>query len=329
MPSTDSPTSSPQNPLGQQFDEILRSGHVLPGDGVLYRYARPDWMQRLIVKIQARALVDLGQGDQPVAPTDSAPVQSEIANRQSEIAQFTHAGMVLDADRSVEMTSPRCRLVDWSVRLAGIAEIAIVRPVHATGDSLEHAAKEAFAAAGSGIRYPYRELLLYWLWSWGWRKLRGRTPFVTVFRDRTRNVCSGSLIQWWRRAGVDLGLAGLDAWPEAWYPARLLADPRFPTVARLSAAMPADVAPPTESRSGTRTWWFSVRGSGPARSSATSSVRACPHPSVFVPPPSGPRRATSSPRQPLGIARREEQQARTGVDEHGPSLPSVCCRPGG
>lgn len=339
MPSTYPLISSPQNPLAQQFGEMVHAGQVLPGDGILYRYAHPDRMQRLISRIQTRALADLGEGDQPVAPTGNPAATPVRATGGSPWAPalFTHAGMVLDAGRSVEMTSPRCRVADWPNRLAGIVEIAVVRPVHAASSSLEQAAKAAFADAVQGIRYPYRELLLYWLWSWGWRKLRGRTPFVSVFRDRTRNVCSGSLIQWWRRAGVDLGLSGLDAWPEAWYPARLLADPRFRTVASLRAPVAPDVAAPEEtpipeSSSGTHTWRFSVRLDSP---SPISSARACPYPSVFVPPLSGPRPATSSLRQPPGIAPSEERQARSGVDEHGqpghaPSpAPSVCCRFGG
>lgn len=219
--------ASPSVPSVLSVDAIqsaILSGQVWPGDCVLYRYAKPDWTQRMIARTQARALADL---------------QSEIANRQSEISHFTHAGMVAGRNGSIEMTSPRCRIITWADRLSvqPVAEIAIVRP--AAKDSmlqgrLHVASKWATFDANRGVPYPYREILLYWLWSWNWRKLRGNS-FERVFRSRTRNVCSGSVIQWWQDAGIDLGLTGLDTWPEAWYPARMLVDPRFATIAQFTA----------------------------------------------------------------------------------------------
>lgn len=199
----------------------IQAGMILPGDGVLYRYAKPGWTQRMIERVQNRALADLGVG----STGDAAAA-----------AAHTHAGMVQGAGYTVEMTSPRARLCPWPRRLRGVAEIAVVRPA---GDPdprlLRQAAAEGCEDVLHRVRYPYREIVLYYLWAWGWKKLRGRTAFSAVFRDRQRNVCSGSVIKWWQRAGVPLGLDGLDAWPESWYPARFLVDPRFRVVARFRA----------------------------------------------------------------------------------------------
>jgi hypothetical protein len=221
---------------------------VWPGDAILYRYARPSLAQRLITRIQARALADLdGMVDRRKDGMDSSPDStlslggashsSSIPFVHPSASLFTHAGMVLDIDRSVEMTSPHCRAVHWGERLRGVADAVVLRPVRATDpDALRRAARAALADAWHEVAYPYRELVLYWLWSWGWRKLGRGQAFDRVFRSRQRNVCSGSVVSWWRSGGVDAGLFGLDAWPEAWYPARFLADMRFRPVAQLAAS---------------------------------------------------------------------------------------------
>jgi hypothetical protein len=215
----------------------IQRGDVWPGDAIVYRYARPSLVQRLIARIQARALADLngmvdGWND---GMEDSQG--SSIPPVRHSASLFTHAGMVLDIDRSVEMTSPHCRAIHWGARLRGVAEAIVLRPVRAIDpDALRRAARIALADAWHEVAYPYRELVLYWLWSWGWRKLGRGQAFDRVFRSRQRNVCSGSVVSWWRSGGVDAGLSGLDAWPEAWYPARFLADTRFRPVARLIAS---------------------------------------------------------------------------------------------
>jgi len=217
--------------IAQQLTSAIVSGSVLPGDCVLYRYSRPGPIQRMIARTQRRALADLGA---------DAPADAHL---------FTHAGMVFDCWLSVEMTSPRARLIPWTRRMEGVAEIRIVRPAADQSPALlRQAAVEGYEDVFRRIRYPHREILLYWAWSWGWQKLHGKTPFYTVFRSRERNVCSGSVVDWWTRAGLALGLAGLDTWPEAWYPARLLADclqpaPHFQIVAHDAPKPTQEIAP--------------------------------------------------------------------------------------
>ena len=60
-----------------------------------------------------------------------ASSSSSIALFHSSASAFTHAGLVLDAARTVEMTSPRCRAIGWEPRLAGIVELVVVRPANA------------------------------------------------------------------------------------------------------------------------------------------------------------------------------------------------------
>jgi len=228
---------SPATDHGQLATDLacaLQSGQIWPGDCILYRYAHPSFVQRQIARIQQRAVIDYFRDTED--PIEAIDPRYGTAAQDAHLCywQFTHAGMVLDAGRTVEMTSPRCRIIDWTARLQGVAEIAILRPAKATAEQLTESTWHAQEDARVGTRYPHRELLLYWLWSWSWRKLHGHTPFSVVFTSRKRNVCSGSVIDWWQRAEVDLQLAGLDTWPEAWYPARLLVDPRFQIVAHFS-----------------------------------------------------------------------------------------------
>jgi hypothetical protein len=221
--------------LADRLADLIADGMVWPGDCILYRYAAPTWIQRRIARIQQRAIDDLFRNtDDPIEAMDprwDCPACQAITTP----ATYTHAGMVAGAQYTVEMTSPCARLMGWPERMRGVGAVAIVRPAGSPRRRLLlQAAAEGREDVLRGVRYPYRELALYWLWSWGFRKLRGKTPFSRVFQSRKRNVCSGSVINWWQRAGIDLGLHDLDVWPEAWYPARLLADSRFRLVAHLT-----------------------------------------------------------------------------------------------
>jgi len=212
-----------------QFSLAIREGEIMPGDCVLYRYASPGLVQRLISSVQRRALRDL--------------YSCETIDYSAPDAHFyTHAGMVLSDRESVEMTSPRARLIHWEERMQGVAEMAIVRPIRRDLSplgyraALHRATVFAYDDVLHDVRYPHREIALYWLWSWGWEKLRNGKGFEQVFRDRKRNVCSGSVIAWWQAAGVPMALKGTDAWPESWYPARLAVDSRFEVVSIIVTA---------------------------------------------------------------------------------------------
>jgi len=208
--------------LNQQLGKLMRTGEVLPGDGVVYRSAKPSLLQRTIARVQARAMRDL----------KSATVAGR--NREGgieDVSRFTHAGMVASSALTVEMTSPRCREMDWETRFQGIAEAVVVRPRGASPVMLLGAAEVAMKDVG--MPYPKREILLYWLWSWEFLKLRCGAHFEWVFRSRERDVCSGSLVRWWMGVGLCRKLKGQDRKTEAWYPGRLLADDRFEVVAVL------------------------------------------------------------------------------------------------
>jgi len=200
-----------------QLMRHLDNGTIGCGDAVLFRYTQLGWLQRQICRIQRKALKDLRPLDKNMDPT--APY-------------YTHVGMVFSNQLCVEMTSPRARIIDWAKRLEGIAEICIVRPVGALNVvAMYNAALFGWSDVQNRVRYPYFEILLYWLWAWK-KKLRG-SRFVDVFRSRKRNVCSGSVIDWWQRANIPLQLYGYDTWPESWYPARLAVDSRFIIITRL------------------------------------------------------------------------------------------------
>jgi len=208
--------------LYQQLGELIRTGKVLPGDGVVYRYAKPSVLQKTIARVQARVMRDL----------DSETVAGR--NREvgiEDVARFTHAGMVASRFSTVEMTSPRCWELIWEERFEGVAEAVVVRPRDASAAMLLDAVELAIEDVGTP--YPKREILLYWLWSWEFLKLRCGQRFEWVFRSRERDVCSGSLVHWWLDAGLCRDLKGQDRKTEGWYPGRLLADDRFEVVAVL------------------------------------------------------------------------------------------------
>ncbi len=206
--------------LHHNLTAAIAIGQVLPGDCILYRYSRLTPTQQVIARIQSRALLDL---ESPVSDTIDSP------------SMYTHAGMVFDQWGSVEMTSPRCRRISWTHRLVHVADVLVIRPVHENNPlRLRQAAVEGYEDVLRRVRYPYRELMIYWLWSWGWRKLGQGGKFEQVFRSHNRNVCSGAVIAWWTRAGVSLGLTGLDTYHESWYPARLAVDPRFRLVVHIA-----------------------------------------------------------------------------------------------
>lgn len=221
---------------------LVADGVVLPGDCVLYEYSRAGIVQRLIGRVQRRALRDLVgiPQDAPDGAVDPDPALP-IGPHQLTAWRYTHAGMVYDHWLTVEQTTPRVRRLLWDLRLEGVRSAVIVRPLAACSPfsgllrmKLRQAAVEGVEDELHGVRYPLRELAVYYAWSWGWRKLGRGGKFEDIFRVEDRNVCSGAAIDWWQRAGVPLGLSGLDTYPEAWYPARLLVDPRFQIVAHLS-----------------------------------------------------------------------------------------------
>ncbi len=211
--------------LWDRFQEALESGQVVPGDAIAIKYRSRNWLtspvQWGIEHVQVRALLDLlGDFEEPGS-------DAEYAFRWA--AGFSHLGMVHDAGRTVEMTSPKARLYPWDKRLDGVEELAVVRPVGAMDRegnpdrvALRRAATEGYEDVLHERRYPYREILSYWFLSWG-QKLWLNRKFADVFSQR-ENVCSGSVLAWWQRAEIPMDLAGYDTRPEAWYPGRFLVD---------------------------------------------------------------------------------------------------------
>lgn len=225
----------------EQFRGEIRGGVIRPGDCVLYRYRRQTPVSWLIRRCQERMLADL---DNHEAVSDRpAPW------RTLDAAGYTHAGAVCDRRRSVEMTSPRARTITWWARLAVGDQVLVRRPLREDGTDIYLSTGKQIAAEGledkaKGVRYPLRELVTYYAWSWGWRKLHRGERFLDVFRSSNSDVCSGRYWTWCRRAGVYREIDNTDACPEAWYPARLAVSGLFRTVAEVQiVAVPEPVRP--------------------------------------------------------------------------------------
>lgn len=205
-----------------EFQAAIRAGRFQPGDAVLYRWGRRSPLAWAIARVQRRALVDLLDGAR----------MAEV----EEAAEYTHAGMVVDAEVSAEMTSPRARMIAWPRRLRAGDTLRIVRPVvhdvDAAGGYFPARWRRVEASVqflellgdADDIRYPYRELLTYWFSALpGAIKAR---HFADHFASQKRNVCSGTVWRMWHASGCVQPLGG-DALPEAWYPGRMAMDRQY------------------------------------------------------------------------------------------------------
>lgn len=208
------------------FQALIHARIVLRGDGVLYCWGRQTPLSWAIGRVQRRALADLADGGLPAAQEAESPVSAGAtpADPSSRAQHYTHAGMVVDAELSVEMTAPRARLIAWSRRLRVGDRLLIVRPRLALEGRMRYAAQGMISMARAGVRYPWRELLTYWF-----RALPGAIAaphFAEHFRDHRRNVCSGAIWEhWWEEGAVEA--EGGDAMPESWYPGRMACDTRY------------------------------------------------------------------------------------------------------
>ena len=223
---------SPERVTAHRFGAAVEDGLVWPGDCVLYDRALPTPLAWAIARVQRRLLADLGSGKRAEALTTSQDTTVlRPASAILDAAGYTHAGIVYDADRTVEMTAPRARVIAWPQVLSPGDRVLVVRPLDGTRATLRRSADLALDLAVAAKRYPWRELLTYWFASWP-RKLRlshagAKAAFAEVFRDKRADVCSGTVWTCWRQAGCVNPATSLDAWPEAWYPARLAADRRY------------------------------------------------------------------------------------------------------
>ncbi len=203
------------------FCQLWWGGVIHPGDVVLFDYSDCggiNLIASVIRSVQRRLLRDLG-----------AKEYSGI-----DAYRYSHAGVAGDRCTILEMTTPVARV--RAARLIGSGtRIMVRRPRHMGEDSSAVVGKKIVDAAwrdvAAGRRYPYSELLVYWLWSWSLNKLFFGRHFANVFRSDRADVCSGSVWRWMLEAGLNRGASGSDVRPEAWYPARLAVDEnRFRTV---------------------------------------------------------------------------------------------------
>lgn len=213
-----------------EFRHAVARGAILPGDCMSVAYGRRQSpLQALIERVQRRLLIDLWTGWAGKETDETDTIDWAIVQvRAEDYARFTHSRMVLCPVETAEMTSPRARVARWEDVLEPGDEIAITRPIDA--------GRPGLAAAASGMRwrcegrprYPYREIMSYYVWSWGFRKLARGERFGAVFASRRRDVCSGTIWRMWQDAGcLPPELGGHDDQPEAWYPARLACPGRY------------------------------------------------------------------------------------------------------
>jgi len=208
--------------------------HLLPGDCVLFPCSG-GLTARLIRRIQRRLLADLVERTDQIVPDawldlGYVPAATVPEGWIARAAEYTHAAVALPWGIA-EMTTPRSRRRLWcEVVREARGTLLVRRPVTVLGcdynaDALSRAAAVADRRAADRERYPYTELLHYWVISWTWRKLARRRRFAEVFADPARDVCSGFAWAAWREAGLYAELVNVaDGRPEAWYPGRLAFD---------------------------------------------------------------------------------------------------------
>lgn len=204
------------------FKARVADGEMLPGTHVLVEGGERGLLNFLIAAAQRMALKDLGG------------VSSRLTKAA---AAYTHAAVVFDEDRVAELYHPEARFRDFA-KLSG-RRLALLTPSRTealkAGKTVEKALADVAVLAGMTVaqreRYPVAELLYYLKWTT--KRLRSLLPFVRrrsffdLFRDDRYNVCSGAVWRWDTDSGLFADAGGCDAMPEAWYPARFLADDRF------------------------------------------------------------------------------------------------------
>lgn len=206
--------SNPVAVTAGDFALAVHEGLLRPGDCVSVAPASPTWVQRLIARIQRRLIVDL------LAGTDEPEAVEQMA---AAYAPYSHSMMILSAKYAGEMTRPAARALRWAAVLAPGDRLLVTRPRGASRGEGDLAAAYVAAVCSEAVRYPTRELLHYYVWSWGVRKLAMGERFRSVFANRADDVCSGTVWRAWRASGTAAaaGATGGDVFPEAWYPARL------------------------------------------------------------------------------------------------------------
>ena len=195
------------------FGQLWWRGEIHPGDVLLFDYSgcRMNLIHRVIRVVQRRLLRDLGAEEIPGV----------------DAYRYSHAGVAGPIGTILEMTTPMA-----GVREAWIIDpgtrVMVRRPRH-MGEDITAAGgltivDAAWRDVAQGRRYPYSELLIYWLWSWGLNKLLFGRRFANVFRSDRADVCSGSVWRWCVEAGLFRDSSASDLRGEAWYPARLAVD---------------------------------------------------------------------------------------------------------
>jgi hypothetical protein len=216
------------------FQALIGAGEIRAGDAVLYCYGRQNPLSWAIRRVQVRALRDLLR--QPQSPEEIAAraAQGEEGDRTDRSdrtdllvgtgACWTHAGMVVDAGISAEMTSPRARLITWEKRLQVGDRLLVVRPQSASEKQMQFATENMEKLVDHRTRYPWRELLTYWFSTLP--AAIAAPHFAEHFLDHRRDVCSGAIWKaWWDEGAVEAD--GGDSMPESWYPGRMAIDTKY------------------------------------------------------------------------------------------------------
>lgn len=203
------------------FCQLWWRHEIRPGDVLLFDYSDCcgiNLIHRVIRGVQRRLLRDLGAEEYPGI----------------EESRYSHAGVAGMNCTILEMTTPVARV--RAARMLPEGTRVMVRRTRHSGEDISAAvgmkiADAAWRDVAAGRRYPYFELLVYWVWSWGLNKLLLGRKFADVFRSDRADVCSGSVWRWCVEAGLFRDSSPSDLRPEAWYPARLAVDEnRFRTV---------------------------------------------------------------------------------------------------
>lgn len=214
---------------------------IRPGDAVLFSRLHPGAIGIIIELTQRRLLHDFARD----LPTD---IREGYPEDLEPFARLIHVGSAADGRGDpcvIEMLPKGCAATPWTAVAEPGDRVYVMRPhdmqaviqgLEPTTITIEQGrsiAAQAWIDADRHLPYPRRELLSYYLWSWGIRKLWRETHFDAVFTEPESDVCSGRYWYWCRQAGLfqDILCWYPDARPEAWYPARIACSfPRFSLV---------------------------------------------------------------------------------------------------
>lgn len=203
----------------ENFKSLISDNIIKSGDIICIENGESGLLGKIISNVQYNLLMLLDPN-----------IKNEIAK---ETALFTHSAIIISPEIIAEMKRPIGRLNDLNEALKNECKVIIKRPTylakqyHDEEERGDAVANLAVNYVKKEHKYPFFELLTYYLWSLKINKIIFNRKFIDIFKDDKDNVCSGFCWEMCLKTkAINENLLNdkSDKKPECWYPARLVYD---------------------------------------------------------------------------------------------------------